>query len=278
TAVHQRGKRFTIPYLHLHYRNSRGFKVDRVNLSIIYTGEEIIPVKENLRRTMQLDIPTSNIKIWRGEELEFDGAVSSRREKVSEYFFKQMNIKDFQNFVSTDVTRDYFSLATRISYNANSKSRTLEGWARLISPSHRYLQILASAGVTRVDRFYSSNNRYTNVIKPEATKPHEILGVPKFMMDYIREDHSIDINTIQEMRKNLTNVDANRFREVMAIVKDEGTMRDLSNSLSSIMHLHLEHGYENLRKLTLYLFREVKLTQGIQTANEAVGYLRDYIR
>src|SRR5690606_27059488 len=67
-------KRFIIPYLEAEYRTDRGFKIKRCNLSVIYTGEEVLPVQENLTRTLEYDMLEGILKVYRNDELEYDAS------------------------------------------------------------------------------------------------------------------------------------------------------------------------------------------------------------
>lgn len=285
-ASGQSSERFTIPYLEILRKDNRGFKVKRINLSITYgEGEGIKVIKENLSRTIDYDIVDEVLDVYRNDVLEYRYGNNDRRygsyelTRANQYFFTQLDTGTFLNRVSNEVTRSLFSVAKSLSgMGWNRKDNLIMGLGRLMK-DYKYLQILANAGIPKIDRFYR-NGYYgiNNPINKEATKPHEILKVPKFMIKYIREDLTINIGVLKNFQGHFQNIDHNKLREIMEIVKDEGTMRDLSNSIEDIMQIHIDYGYKNIKKLVLYLFREVKLMQGIDSAQNASTYLRDYIR
>lgn len=287
-ARNQSNKRFVIPYLEASRKDNRGFKVKRTNLSVIYDEENttVSPIKENINREMEYDIVDSILKVWRNGVLEYDSSVDGMRkmDDANRMFFTQVEANLFLDFVSNEVTRGLYDVVNRLSDNGwNKKKHILRGLKRL-STDYKWLQILANAGIPNVNRFYQ--NRYSyyggyredSVINKDATKPHEILKVPKFFMPYIREDVSIDRDVLHNLQSHFKNLDINKFKEIMSIVKDEGSMKQLSNSIETIMQIHIDYGYTNLKKLVLYLFREVRLTQGIESPQNASTYLRDYIR
>lgn len=285
-ASGQTNKRFVIPYLEILRKDNRGFKVKRINLSIIYEeGEGIKVVKENLTRTMDYDIVDKRFEIYRGDVPEYKYGVAGFNrndlDKANQYFFTQLEIKPFLDRVSNEVTRGLYHVADKYLSDDgwNKKKNITIGFIRLMK-DYQWMQVLANAGIPQVDRFYTIASRYYNdkAINKEATKPHDILKVPKFMIKYIREDVTITRDVLKTFQGNFKNIDHNKFREIMSIVKDEGTMRDLSNSIEDIMQIHIDYGYTNIKKLVLYLFREVKLMQGIDSAQNASTYLRDYIR
>lgn len=282
-AINQSRERFVIPYLESERRDNRGFKIKRVNLSVKYDGFSVTPVKENMKRTMEFDMVDGTLRVWRDDELEYDvKRVDNKRnlDEVSRLFFTQLPQDLFFEFVSNETTRDLYKVAKNLSGGGwKVKPFTMRGLKQLASDEYRWMQILASAGIPQVTRF-QSRYRYERgkIVNIEATKPHEILQIPKFFMTYIREDVSIDHDILKNFQAHFKNLDAGKFKEIMSIVKDEGTMKELSDSIETIMQIHIDYDYINLRKLILYIFREVRLTQGIDSARDASTYLRDYIR
>lgn len=287
--IKSRVGRFTIPYLGVIYKNNRGFKIKRTNLSIIFENFTVTPVKENMVRTLEYDMVDGTLKVWKNDYLEFDSSIHNiyTLKEVDKLFFTQLNRDDFLDIISTDVTRDLYSdCVKRLSENRGNswhdKRAILTGLLEISKPEYQYLQILANAGVTKVGRFLRTNYYGRRVNQPTInalkTKPHEILKVPKFMMDYIRQDESIDFNTLANLQEAISRVDANKFRQIMSIVKDEGDIHTLARCAGDMMHLHIDYGYSNLKQLVLYLFRETRLMQGIESASDSTTYLKDYVR
>jgi hypothetical protein len=64
----------------------------------------------------------------------------------------------------------------------------------------------------------------------------------------------------------------------MEIVKDESNISQLCGALQDIIEIHEKYDYNNLKKLTLYLFRELRLTQGVTNPQNGATLLRDYIK
>jgi hypothetical protein len=281
----QTSKRFTIPYLEILRKDNRGFKVKRTNLSIIVEDNQITPVKENLTRIIDFDVVDNTLKVWRGEELEYDAQTHNSviRKNTNTRFFTQLDESDFLEFVSNEVTRSlYTGVVSNLSREGASwqnKDNVLYG-LELFASNHQYLQILANAGVPEVDRFFAGRYYHgrNNIIDKTKTKPHEILRVPKFIMQYVREDTSLNLDILRNFQNSLKQIDGNKFKEILSIVKDEGTLKELSSCIDNIMQIHKDYDYSNLKKLVLYLFREVRLTQGIDSPTNASTYLRDYIR
>ena len=281
--------RFVIPYLEAERRDNRGFKIKRTNLSVLWENEMISPIKENLTRTIDYDIVDRRLVVWRADCKEFDSTdpnLSSnyKLEYSNKMFFTQLNPSSFIEFASNDTTRDMFEFANRVLSDCgwNKKDNVLKGLYSLYA-THSWMQILSNAGIANVSRFAENYRRYgatraDTIIATDKTKPHEILKVPKFMITYIREDLSIDRSVLSSMQGHIKNLDVNKLRDALEIIKDESTMRDFANSIDNLSQLHKDYGYDNFRKLVLYIFRECRLTQGIDRGSEAVNLLRDYVR
>lgn len=286
-AWNQSRGRFVIPYLESSRKDNRGFKVKRINLSIKYDDKEtsVTPIKENLVREIEYDIVDGVLKVWRDGVLEYDtnNHNTFEMEKANKMFFMQMDEDLFFDFISNDVTRGLYKVARTLSNNGwNRKRLILKGLRVMATDEYKWMQILANAGIPDVDRFigttigYGANRR--QIIDISAKKPHQILKVPKFFIPYIREDVTINSNVLSNLQGCLKNIDVGKLKEIMSIVKDEGTISDLSNCIDNIMQIHIDYDYSNLKKLVLYLFREVRLYQGITSPSNATTYLRDYIR
>lgn len=282
------GERFSVPYLESERRDNRGFKVKRVNLSIHYKDKVITPIKENLTRTVDFDMVDKRLQVWRGKELEYDYVNTYHpevRSRVNTQLFSMLSQNLFLDFVSNDVTRDLFHLTKTLGYRGNGKDDLMVGFEKLLNPDNAYLQILANAGLPQVHRFRTDfkNSRYynnpnANTIKKDKTKPHEILGLPKFMMAYLREDDSVTLSDITTLQNAFKKIDTGKFKDIMSVIKDESNIDELTTCLDEIIQIHMDYGYDNLKKLILYLFREIRLYQGINSPEHGATLLRDYIR
>lgn len=280
-------RRFILPFLDVERKDNRGFKVTRVNLSLSYVDGFLTVIKENLKRTMEYDIVDGTLQTWRNDVLEYSnidgmGFTQTQREYANKMFFTGLPQSEFFDVVSNEVTRDmYKNVARPLSSNGYCKSNdTIKGLELLASPQYKWLQILSNAGVANVSRFYERqryNRGEEGAINPNATRPHEILKIPKFMMAYIREDLTINRWVLSQLQAYFKVADHNKFKEVLSIVKDESNIKELANSIETITQIHMDYEYTNLKKLALYLFRECRLTQGIDSPQDASSYLKDYI-
>lgn len=281
-------RRFILPFLNVERKDNRGFKITRVNLSVSYQEGFLTVIKENLKRTMEYDIVDGTLQTFRNDVLEYsnDGNFNNtQREYANRMFFTGLPQSEFLEAVSNEVTRNLYKTVVRsLSDNGYYKSDdTLKGLELLASEDYKWLQILSNAGVADVSRFYERSGRYHrtrnegSAIDITATRPHEILRIPKFMMAYIREDLTINRWVLTQLQGYFKVADHNKFKEILSIVKDESNIKALADSIDTITQIHIDYEYTNLKKLALYIFRECRLTQGIDSPQNASNYLKDYI-
>lgn len=268
------------PYIDILEKSKKGFKAKRTNLSIIVDGECNITVKPNMVQVLLYDLVNHNIRLWKnGKEVAI--RKQYKNDRSFQGFFVNVNGRKFLDMVSVDGISSLYDMAWNdlsMGKSWNNGRKLYIGLPELFR--YTYLEILANAGFPNVERFKVRNNSYyyTPKINIEGKNPKEIFKLPKFCLKYIREDPNIKIYEIEQMQKALMKVDGNRFRELLEIVKDEATIGQLCNALDTLIEIHDTYKYNNLKKLTLYLFREIKMTQGIMSASTGADLLRDYIR
>ena len=271
--------RKVFPYLEALDVSRKGFKVKRINLSVFHDDDYNVYIKENMVQVLIFDMRTKNFKLYKnGETVELPNNTThysrvTLKEKLRPFFHgvDQPKFKKMVTHPDTELLFDFVwnNLSDNGRYGA--KKRFYEGLLKL--DDYSYIEILANAGFPNIDRFYRGN-----VHNSKGKSPSEILGVPKFVLKYIRENENLSTWNIQEIRKALEKVDGNRFREVMEIVKDESTISAMCQTLETMIQIHDTYGYNNVKKLTLYLFREIKMNQGIMNPSNGATLLRDYIR
>lgn len=270
-------KRVLTPYLEVLKKDRRGFKAKRTNLSVFLDDEGNIQLKQNMVRIVIYDMPTKTIKVYKNGEPN-----SHTKWNSGDFarFFTGINESDFLDLVSTEETSTLFRFAwNRLSNPPNGYVNRLHlGFERLFD--YQYMQILSSAGIPNVERFYERANRWTTYysINKDGTSPKDILKVPKFVLKYIRENDSFSLYDLERVQNALKKVDGNRFRELLEIVKDESDIGSLCQCLDKLVEIHDTYNYNNIKKLTLYLFREIRMNQGISRPSDGATYLRDYIR
>jgi hypothetical protein len=276
-----RKKRDIFPYIEVLDKSRKGFKVKRTNLSVFYDDDLNVLIKENMIQVLIYDLVNKEYKLYKnGGLVEVHPHYT---EDTIGRFFRSIDDQDFISKVSTAETESLFNFAwDKLSYKSRNSwgdRKIHKGLIELVNGKYLYMQILANAGFPNITRFYERNSYYsTPSLNRDGTNPKDILRVPKFMLRYIRENENIGTFELRQIRDALKKVDGNRFRELVEIVKDESTIRELCNTLDTLVEIHDTYGYNNLKKLTLYLFREIRMNQGITSASNGAGLLRDYIR
>lgn len=275
------GQRVNIPYLKPRDVSRRGFRLQRVNLSVYMNKDETVKWKENMIRVIWFDIFTKQLKV-------FKNGKHTRNIDLNDelrLFFTGLEHSEIKDMVVTPETQSLYDFIWRkLSYmrvrGYYSERRFYVGLLKFVKEDYRYLEILSSSGFPDVERFYREYNRWDTYeeINKEATKPKDILKLPKFMLPYFRENDSLSIGNLKQVQLALKKIDGNRFKELVEIIKDESDIGTLCRTLDTLIEIHDTYKYNNLKKLTLYLFREIRMHQGIDSPPHGAQLLRDYIR
>lgn len=274
----RKGERVLYPYVELINKSMKGFKVKRTNLSVLFDDDFNVLTKANMIQVLQYNMSNGTIQIWKNGEHKrllkpYHECDTYRR------FFTNVNDIELKSLISVAETESLYEMAfEELSKGKNwsSPRRFYIGLSKLFN--HQYLQILSNAGYTNVKRFNRTGWGHSNTINKNGTSPKDIFGVPKFFLNYIRENEDIGTYEIKQVKEALKKVEVNRFKELLEIVKDESTIRELTGCLDTLTEIHDTYNYNNVKKLTLYLFREIRMTQGIVSPSNGASLLRDYIR
>lgn len=281
--LHGVSNKTAYPYLEVLDKSDKGFKVKRTNLSIVCDDNNQIHIKENMISVLIYDLVNKEIKLYkRGKKVEIP-KYSYRNEKrimkaiIS--FFKDVDATHFIDLVSTKNTKPLYQFAYNKISGTNyyyGERKIYRGLVRLFN--YPYMQILANAGFKSLGRFYNPSASY--FVNKEGKSPKEILGLPKFMLKYIKEDVDFDRYNVRDMREAIKeyNIEGNILKEIVEIVYDEGKLSDLASCIDTVFELHKKYKYNNIKRLILYLFRETRINQGITSPKEAATLLRDYVR
>jgi PcfJ-like protein len=145
----------------------------------------------------------------------------------------------------------------------------------LAKPYLPRLELFANAGF---GKNLSNIFNYDPWISSAETKPHRIFGVPKYMLSILREIGTFGKGTIKNLQKLDELIGGNNVRIMAEIFKEESTVTDMVHLIGQIIELYTDYGYKDVKRLALYLAREVKLEQGITSPHVAATTLRDYVR
>ena len=283
----QNESRTLTPYLEVIHKDRKGFKIKRTNLSVIIDDEYKVSIKKNQIQVMQYDLVNDEIRIWKNGhkafEYKHDGRSIDRATSNNAYqrFFHQVDDNDFLKAVRSDGIGELFDFAYKdLSEGTNWSSgrKVYRGLVRLFDNKH--IQILANAGYTNLKRFKESRNYWNrnHILNKQGSNPREILGLPKFAVSLVREDNTISTYEIKQLREAVTKMDGTTFKEMLSIAKDEGSIKKLVSMIDTLSEINVKYGYSNVKRLTLYLFRELKMNQGITNPSEGATLLRDYVK
>lgn len=206
----------------------------------------------------------------------------------SPYFFRDIDDTKFIQLVSTEKTKHLLELAYR------SYGRLDHGYGNRL---HRGLprvakkpvyQILVSAGFTDtfllqyksiVENDWYERDKGKQFANFNATTPHEILGLPKYLIPYLK-----NLSGKSEVLDGISHLDqkfgADNTKNILDRFLDECDKHYLITFLSNIsefIDVVENYNYEP-KRLTEYICRDVKLNQGIMSPTEALGFLKDYMR
>lgn len=273
------------PYIEILDKNRKGFKAKRTNLSISYDDDFNVKIKENMVQILIYDLVGKSIKLFKnGEDMKIKYGFY---EGETIGFFSSLDHFEFKEMVSTEDTRELYDFAWDYLAKGQKRSSAKRFNRALVKLfNYTYMQILANAGFPNIQRFYEHRNvsRYswntpTYTIDTKGTTPKDIIGVPKFVLKYLRENDNISLYEIKQIKSALKKeVNPNNFKELMEIVKDESSISNLCGTLELFTELTKKYQYTNMKRLALYLFRELRMNQGIQSPQSGATLLRDYVR
>lgn len=274
------GDRALYPYIEILEKSGKGFKAKRTNLSLFHDKDSYsLKIKRNMVQVLKYDLVNNEIRLWKnGVEHKLNKGNYERNQSYVR-FFNEIDDKEFLKLISVEETRSFFEMVyNKLSRGQywTSPNRIYRGLSK--SFEFKYMLILSNAGFENVERFNKRGHYGIRAdINSNGTNPKDILRIPKFVLKYFKEDNSLGLFELKQVQDALTKVDGNRLRELFEIVKDESTISDLCICLDTLIEIHNKYNYTNLKKLALYLFREIRMNQGITSPQEGATLLLDYI-
>lgn len=193
---------------------------------------------------------------------------------VDNFFRTQQADSSIIDLVSTDVTKELFVFAyKRLSKQGDERIRKLSrAFGRL--NGRPWFCTLYFAGFSAE----AMNSLLLASVEKEATKPHEILKVGKYLIPYIKMMDAISGDKLQVLRRFDERIGSNNLKRLLDTVREEREEYFFYRFGSALLELMEQHGYKDARQLFLYLVRDVKINQGITAAHVAYSLLRDYCR
>jgi hypothetical protein len=243
-----------------------GFKVKKIDI-IAKINEFLTKIDLEAKDswTLEVDYTKNESKIIKKRN------ESINNNKDLKLFFKHYNThQNFIELIAPDGKEEYYkkmeNLYGRYYYEMDKITATVT--AIIENPK---LEILHAAGIN-IDILHQLT------LNQDETKPHKIIGVPKFVLQdleqiagsYIRD---YEIKRIREAEKT---IGINHLKTVLDILKTEGNIRQFIDILEIVENLYVNYDYKDVKKLMLYITRDVKFGQGITNPQNAIQYLRDY--
>lgn len=234
------------------------------------------------------------LKVGRVHEFEFDlrnkivryySVDGGKKEKISEdSFYRNINMGDLDliEFVSTPNSITLYKFAYHhLGSQYNERTKKLgRGLERLLA--YPMIELFYSCGFKSIYSVYNMSKIYSYAkvqdMDHEKTLPHKILRIPKYALPYVKELSSFTKMYMENIRELDKEFGGNNVKLIWDILKEETTLECLFSISDYIIHLHKDYQYNDIKKLVLYLARDVKLSQGIDNPSEAATLLRDYVR
>lgn len=272
-------------------KTDTGFVLKRTNITIQIIDKRIVLNKRNLEREIHYDMIARTLKVYRKGVLEFysengqtndnsGNSSKSQLHKSSILIARGVADRNILNLISTEKNK----YLIEHSYNRlSSNEQFLTGLNELNNPNKNWLQVLHNAGYKNPHRL-QKGSRFSRATEThlelnfDASTPAKILILPKSLVGFMK-DENLDYNHLNELRdfsKYFKN--NNLLIELLGIAEDESTVKKFIDCLNDIKELTDVYGYSNIKKLVLYIMREVRMYQGIDNALDATSYLRDYNR
>ena len=255
----------TIPSIEVKYSESYGFKVIKRNYKYTFDVEtnEITNTNKYTEQEMVVNYKTKEFYVTniKGEKLDIT------IENV-EAFLKNIDDMEFLNEV-TKGSKELRNLMLS-TYNMHYEKRLYDSLPYMVK--NISLNILANVGFSEkfLERFIRLSY-YNNINK--KTKPHEILGVEKYMIKYIKDfnvwgrDYKETLNWIHK------NFGADNVKYMFEVSNDTTALTNILMNSCVLKELINEFHYD-FKRLIKYVFIDVRY-QGLESPRDTLTILRD---
>lgn len=122
------------------------------------------------------------------------------------------------------------------------------------------------------------NNFVIGKEEKDGEKMHQILGVRKYMLPYIKQLESFDGWTLNRWNKLDTEFGGNNVKTILEMLSQHGKVSTLNWLAESYISLVKTYEYRNHERLIKYLVSDLKLQQGISEPDEGARLLVDYVK
>lgn len=272
------------PHLVVVERGDWGFIVQKINIKAKYNKKEnILKHISEYKNILYYD--------FRNKNFVFENSKDEKHKIYEEnirYFFRGIDDDEFLDLVSTDKSKILFQFAKKV-YGQGARWSTPDKLSKGLANLYNrpYYQILANAGFSQNSLISINKNDYRHYYEEEnwlnknETKPHLILKIPKYTLNYIK-DLKLNCSIINNLKQLDLEFGADNLKYILDTFMNECNKNELESFLkdshvTDFINIVKNYNYK-VNSLIEYLCRTIKLQQGIMNPNEALGILKDYLR
>jgi hypothetical protein len=244
----------------------------RRDFSLVYDGETETIISFDFRK---------NEFFIRGEKIDSIIDTDAMRE-----FMFDIDDAHFLNTVCTEKMKIFIEFGrikfgkSNYYFGTSSKAHLCNGLPRLVHCSD--VQILCNAGFSKnaLENYQKVVDIY-NVVNRKATKPHEILQVSKYLIKYMIDYDMIGSGYISNLRAIDKKLGADGLKAIFQKMTEEADIESVRTFIwreTDDFIAMIDRYKYNPQQLINYVFRDVKLQQGISNPRDALNALKDYMR
>ena len=257
---------------HVIYKDDQSFHVARQEFVVTATRESVTfrPTKTG---ELKFSLKDKVIHVYR------DGKKITSTDTHVNDFFRNASKSQVLDLISTEHNRELFNFCYdklgRMGYERNHM------WGRGLQRLKEYpaVEIFGLSLLSNhIHRLWSGFRHILKDKHIQPQPPHKMLGVPKFFIPYLAKMDYLGEWSLNKLKKLLEHFDGNSVKMVFDIFHEENDLDNVPDVVDTLIELFNDYGYNNLKRLVLYITREVKLEQGITNPDEAITLLRDYVR
>lgn len=249
-------------------KDDRSFRVEKKELSVLVDDEMKAKFAVTKQMEMTFSLKDKVVKFYRnGKEV-----TSEERE---DSFFRGISHNDVITVASTPNNDKLLKLA--LDKLGKLRDERTENLGRALRRLFDYpnLELFNFCGFAdKLENIWDASSWRES----RATKPNEILNVPKYMMTFLKKMKRLDNWDIDKLRGLDAKIGGNNVKTMFEILDDENDVNDMSRMAYLLVELIETFNYRNTSQLMTYLAREIKLQQGIAKPSEGAQLLRDYNR
>lgn len=257
-----------VPRFETEYCKPYGFKVIRIDdvYKFDVITKTITKTDTECKRELVVNFKTNEFYVTdaKGNKLKL------LRENISSFLDKKTDALHFINTITKDC-RETNNALKAIYYDSRYNVNVLENTIIKFVTSPQY-NILANCGFEY--DFLKSAFISTYYSAKDNTQPHKILGVEKYMINYIKHWKSWSNSYAKVLNWINDNYGASNTKYMLELM--DGDNFTFAHSFSNLETLLKVKGYD-FKRLMKYLFIDVK-HQGICNSMEALNFLTDTIR